>query len=236
MKSSQTKISFRHFHFISTTTQNNIEMSRTTLILTALILFTTHLSQVNTKLVSGNQTSSQQQFEADEEAISQFVVKVKGGLGEARRIARELNIKLIKQVFTVNILRSLFRINSLRSIQKVFENSDYYLFQRESLKNENEPKSNRSKRNRLRSRKPRLKRAFDSDEISKLKSFPTVEWVQQQVPKSRSKRDFQKFQSNDVNFRSNLPKPVNFNDPMWFKLWYIVSAIRINTTNMFRFL
>jgi hypothetical protein len=118
----------------------------------------------------------------------------------------------------------------------VFENSDYYLFQRDNLKIKNEPKSNRSKRNRLRSRKPRLKRAFDMDEISKLKSFATVEWVQQQVPKSRSKRDFQKFQSNDVNFNSNVPKAVSFNDPMWFKLWYIVSADKINHTTHFNIL
>jgi hypothetical protein len=73
-------------------------MSRLALILTALLLFSTRLSQVNTKFVSTNRTSSQVRSGEDEDAISQFVVKVKGGLGEASRIARELNIKLIKQV------------------------------------------------------------------------------------------------------------------------------------------
>lgn len=61
---------------------------------------------MNTKFVPGNQTSSQPRIGEDEEAISQFVVKVKGGIGEARRIARELNIKLIKQVFLVSTARS----------------------------------------------------------------------------------------------------------------------------------
>lgn len=76
----------------------------------------------------------------------------------------------------------------------------------------------------------------DENEISLLKSDPRVEWVQQQLPKKRVKRDFIDF----VQFKNN-PRPVEkpsnknsknynnndndikFNDPMWPKLWYIVS-------------
>ena len=59
-----------------------------------------------------------------------------------------------------------------------------------------------------------------------------IEWVQQQIPLSRKKRDFVEFTSNDVNFNSNMDEKVTqnkFNDPMWPKLWYIVSAKRFDT-------
>jgi hypothetical protein len=45
-----------------------------------------------------------------------------------------------------------------------------------------------------------------------------IEWVQQQIPLSRKKRDFIEFSSNDANFNSNMDEKVSqnkFNDPMW---------------------
>ena len=51
------------------------------------------------------------------------------------------------------------------------------------------------------------------------------------MPKIRKKRDYVNFASNDYNFNSNMDMPAKsldaasfkFNDPMWSKLWYIVS-------------
>ena len=65
-------------------------------------------------------------------------------------------------------------------------------------------------------------------------NFFQIEWIQQQSPKSRKKRDYL---TNDENFNSNLNNDNNiyydesssmkFNDPMWSKLWYIVSRFSL---------
>jgi hypothetical protein len=78
-----------------------------------------------------------------------------------------------------------------------------------------------------------------------LKNFK-IEWVQEQMPKSRKKRDYlenavenmggsiNEFASNDIvniadiSFKIEDPPDKNnskFNDPMWSKLWYIVSIL-----------
>ena len=56
--------------------------------------------------------------------------------------------------------------------------------------------------------------------------------MQQQIPLSRKKRDYLNNYVNDDTFNTNINSNYNnnnediklkFNDPMWSKLWYIVS-------------
>ena len=55
----------------------------------------------------------------------------------------------------------------------------------------------------------------------KIESFK-VEWIEEQIPKSRQKRDFiQNYPTEDYSYIDT--EQLRFNDVMWPKLWYIVS-------------
>ena len=59
--------------------------------------------------------------------------------------------------------------------------------------------------------------------IKKINNFTKkIEWIQEQIPKSRKKRDFIQIETEN-NKQENLDD-FKFNDPMWSKLWYIVSS------------
>ncbi|RNA05296.1 hypothetical protein BpHYR1_020430, partial [Brachionus plicatilis] len=111
----------------------------------------------------------------------------------------------------------------------VFKNSNYFLFQQDIDSPDKfdsidyyyqESKSKRG-----------LSRLRDGAEIRLLESDPSIEWVQEQTPKKRIKRDFMDFEPSIFsrfqrkrNFAEDQDKNkdgIKFNDPMWSKLWYI---------------
>lgn len=107
--------------------------------------------------------------------------------------------------------------------EKISHNAQFAQYLREGKFNSNNNSDTAARRKQPQQK--RLKRSVDVSEIRKLKSEPSVEWVQQQVPLSRKKRDFMDYYSNEelnevVNVDDSSAK---LNDPMWSKLWYIVS-------------
>jgi len=128
-------------------------------------------------------------------SVSEFVAKIKGGLDEAEKIAKKYNFKLVKQVF---------------------KDSDYFLFEKEVLDNKiNDPKSSDV------GSKIRKRRSLETSEMKILEEEPKIEWIEEQVPLSRKKRDFVSFEEHINNHKSRKKEKNHFNDPMWSKLWYI---------------
>ena len=77
---------------------------------------------------------------------------------------------------------------------------------------------------------PRIsKRSTDSavDQHALLENHPHVHWLEQQVAKTRVKRDFS---AEDEPIKREK-RDVSFNDPKWPKMWYLVSTLcsHINT-------
>lgn len=125
----------------------------------------------------------------------------------------------------------------------MFKNSNYFLFQQEIDSPDKfdsidyyyqESKSKRG-----------LSHLRDGAEIRLLESDPSIEWIQEQMPKKRIKRDFVDFEPSIFarfqrkrNFAEDQDKNkdgIKFNDPMWSKLWYIVSNIFFSLfTNIFK--
>lgn len=129
--------------------------------------------------------------------LSEFVAKVKGGIKKATELADKFNLKLVK---------------------RVFDDSDYFLFEKETIQ--------KDKTGIYKNTGKRVRRSLETDEVHTLQNEPMIEWIEEQVPKSRKKRDYMDYddrymkplsQEDQVN-NEDLTK---FNDPMWAKLWYI---------------
>ena len=97
---------------------------------------------------------------------------------------------------------------------------------------------NETSQKRGKSRRNLARRSLDRIELDRLEHAPFVEWVEQQVPKVRKKRDFiladRESDDEDVATKNSglggvdeavtvVEKDLKYNDPMWSKLWYIVS-------------
>ena len=72
---------------------------------------------------------------------------------------------------------------------------------------------------------PRIsKRSVEAaaDHHATLENHPHVHWVEQQVAKTRVKRDYPAAKEQEEVARSK--RDVSFNDPKWPKMWYLVST------------
>jgi len=130
-------------------------------------------------------------------SLSEFVAKVTGGLKQAEILAKKYDLKLVKQVF---------------------KDSDYFLFEKEIVEDRSADKNSSLNSNQ------RIRRSLETSEIQILTAEPKIEWIQEQVPLSRKKRDFVSFDehfSHKSSMKQNYHEQRHFNDPMWSKLWYI---------------
>lgn len=115
----------------------------------------------------------------------------------------------------------------------MFKNSNYFLFEQELGYAVNLDSINKEADENW---KTKSKRGLgDEEEVRLLESDPNIEWVEEQTPKKRVKRDFvdfepsifSKYQQKRDFLEENKDKNkhnIMFNDPMWPKLWYIVSV------------
>jgi len=130
-------------------------------------------------------------------SLSEFVAKVTGGLKQAEILAKKYDLKLVRQVF---------------------KDSDYFLFEKEIVEDRSTDKNSSLSSNQ------RIRRSLETSEIQILTAEPKIEWIQEQVPLSRKKRDFVSFDdhfSHKSSMKQNYGEQGHFNDPMWSKLWYI---------------
>ena len=75
---------------------------------------------------------------------------------------------------------------------------------------------------------PRIsKRSVEAaaDHHATLENHPHVHWVEQQVAKTRVKRDYPAAKEQEKVARSK--RDVSFNDPKWPKMWYLVSRLLV---------
>ena len=123
------------------------------------------------EIFSFNQTSGAERQHRDFAVIdlNEFVARVKGGIQEAERVAQKFNLKLIRQVTWLffQLKKYMFKNNFILIWLKVFDDSNYFLFEKETV---DSPKS----LGKSTQKQYRIRRSLEIDEINLLENEPSV--------------------------------------------------------------